>query len=146
MAGSSRHHLGSFLGGTLTERAAAQFRLLDRRRDVRLVEGADVGAGRDDLIDPVEDIVGKATSTSASRSSSYSMATGTEQRACSRQLSRACLVLAARAENTAIRLHRRLGSVLADHGQTHRLEGSSVPRFTPNTLIPSVPSQKFHAA
>src|ERR1700722_141455 len=46
-------------GGALAERAAAQFRLLDLRRHVCLVEGTDVGSGRDDLIDPVEDIVGK---------------------------------------------------------------------------------------
>jgi hypothetical protein len=46
-------------GGALAERAAAQLRPLDRRRHVCLVEGADVGSGRDDLIDPVEDIVGK---------------------------------------------------------------------------------------
>jgi hypothetical protein len=46
-------------GGALAERATAQFRLLDCRRHVCLVEGADVGSGRDDLIDPVEDIVGK---------------------------------------------------------------------------------------
>ena len=46
-------------GGALAERAAAQSDLLDRRRHVGLVEGPDVGAGRDDLIDPVEDIVGK---------------------------------------------------------------------------------------
>ena len=46
-------------GGALAEGAAAQFRLLDRRRHVGLVEGADAGSGRDDLIDPVEYIVGK---------------------------------------------------------------------------------------
>ena len=45
--------------GALVERAAAQFRLLNRRRHVRLVEGADVGPGRDDLIDPVQDLVGE---------------------------------------------------------------------------------------
>jgi hypothetical protein len=34
-------------------------RVLDRRWHVGLVERADVGAGRDDLVDPVEDLVGQ---------------------------------------------------------------------------------------
>ena len=59
-------------GGALAERATAQFRLLNRR-DVGLVEGADVGSGRDDLIDPVEDIVGKDDVHPARRSSSCCM-------------------------------------------------------------------------
>jgi hypothetical protein len=46
-------------GGALAERAATQFLLLDRRWHVSLVQGADVGSRWDDLIDPVEDIVGK---------------------------------------------------------------------------------------
>ena len=41
------------------EGAAAQARVLQGRGLVGLVEGADVGAGRDDLVDAVEDVVGE---------------------------------------------------------------------------------------
>jgi hypothetical protein len=39
--------------------AAAQARVLQGWGLVGLVEGADVGAGRDDLVDAVEDVVGE---------------------------------------------------------------------------------------
>ena len=39
--------------------AAAQARVLQGGWLVGLVEGADVGAGRDDFVDPVEDVVGE---------------------------------------------------------------------------------------
>ncbi len=41
-------------GGALADRAAAQLRALESRGPVGHVEGADVGSGRDDLVDPVE--------------------------------------------------------------------------------------------
>jgi len=44
----------AFTGGS-----AAQARILEGRWQVGLVERADVGAGRDDLVDPVEDLVGE---------------------------------------------------------------------------------------
>jgi hypothetical protein len=46
-------------GGALPERAAAQLHLLDFGRHIGLVEGADIGAGWHDLIDLVQDIIGK---------------------------------------------------------------------------------------
>ncbi len=44
-------------GGALAERATSQVRPLDRRRHVRLVQGADVRSGRHDFIDSVQHIV-----------------------------------------------------------------------------------------
>jgi hypothetical protein len=50
-----RSHGGAFIDGS-----AAKVRALDGWGQVGLAdEGADVGAGRDDLIDPVEDLVGE---------------------------------------------------------------------------------------
>jgi len=52
--------MASISGGrAFAQWATAQLRLVERWRHVRLVEGADVGSGRDDLIDAVEDIVGE---------------------------------------------------------------------------------------
>jgi len=45
---------GAFVGGS-----AAQARVQQGRWQVRLVERADVGAGRNDLVDLVEDLVGE---------------------------------------------------------------------------------------
>jgi hypothetical protein len=51
-------HLG---GGALGRRTAPQLGALECRRDVGgLIGRADVGAGWDDLVDPVEDLVGQA--------------------------------------------------------------------------------------
>src|SRR4051795_10215274 len=47
-------------GGAFFDGATAQARVLDRGRLVGHVECADVGAGRDDLVDAVEDVVGEA--------------------------------------------------------------------------------------
>src|ERR1035437_3863034 len=44
---------------TLVEWASAQAGVLQCRRDIGLVEPADIGAGRHDLVDTVEDIVGE---------------------------------------------------------------------------------------
>jgi len=47
-------------GGALTDGSAAEVRVLEGRGQVGgLVGRADVGAGRDDLVDPVEDLVGE---------------------------------------------------------------------------------------
>jgi hypothetical protein len=47
-------------GGAFVEWASAQSGLLDRWWYVDLVEGADVGSGRHDLVDAVEDVVGQS--------------------------------------------------------------------------------------
>ena len=47
-------------GGSFSDGAATQARVQQGRGQVGLVERADVGAGRDDLVDLVEDLVGKA--------------------------------------------------------------------------------------
>src|SRR5208282_4093987 len=46
-------------GGAFTGGPTAQARIHQGRWQVRLVERADVGAGRDDLVDLVEDVVGE---------------------------------------------------------------------------------------
>src|SRR5664280_64210 len=46
-------------GGAFADRSPAQTRILEGRGHVGLVERADVCAGRDDLVDPVEDLVGE---------------------------------------------------------------------------------------
>src|SRR5580704_19373097 len=46
-------------GGAFTGGPTAQARVQQGRWQVRLVERADVGAGRDDLVDLVEDLVGE---------------------------------------------------------------------------------------
>jgi hypothetical protein len=45
-------------GAAFTGGSAAQARVQQGRGQIGLVERADVGAGRDDLVDPVEDLVG----------------------------------------------------------------------------------------
>ena len=47
-------------GGAFTGGPAAEGRLLEGRGQVGHVEGTDIGTGRDDLVDPVEDLVGDA--------------------------------------------------------------------------------------
>jgi len=49
---------GAFAGGP-----AAEVRALEGRGPVGHVERADVGARRDDLVDPVEDLVGERGTT-----------------------------------------------------------------------------------
>jgi hypothetical protein len=62
--------------GAVIDWAAPEVRVLKRRGHVGLVESADVIAWRDDLVDPVKDLVAERDIEAASRSSRCPMVRG----------------------------------------------------------------------